>query len=222
MLSLSTFLLTFTALFSILNPPSSALIFFSATQRFDHAFRRQIANWVAIYGFVILMTSLYVGAYVLEFFGISIPVLQVAGGIVIAMTAWQMLNAPEERQQRQRTRAIAAKLPPQQELSASRVAFYPFAMPLTTGPGTISVAISLGATRPPGFGPELASFVAQTLVAATLMIVMIWIFYRNAGRIARLFGSTGTVVVLRLTAFLLFCIGIQVFWNGAVRLLATV
>ena len=83
-LSFSTFLLTFTALFSIVNPLSGAFIFFGATRDFDFEFRSLIARWVAIYSFVIIAASLYIGAYVLGFFGVSLPVLRVAGGLIVA------------------------------------------------------------------------------------------------------------------------------------------
>jgi multiple antibiotic resistance protein len=92
-------------------------------------------------------------------------------------------------------------------------------MPLTTGPGTISVAISLGATRPHGLHAATIEFFAETLVAVALLALLIYLFYRNAVRLAELIGPTGTSIVVRLSAFLLFCIGIQVLWNGAFELL---
>jgi multiple antibiotic resistance protein len=102
----------------------------------------------------------------------------------------------------------------------SRLAFYPLTMPLTTGPGTISVAISLGAGRPSGFHPPLLEFFIETLAATLLLSLTIYAFYRNSGRLADLMGVTGTTIVVRLSAFLLFCIGIQVAWNGLAELLS--
>jgi multiple antibiotic resistance protein len=92
-------------------------------------------------------------------------------------------------------------------------------MPLTTGPGTISVAISLGAGRPSGFHASSVEFFVETLLAVLLLVLMIYGSYRHSGRIADLIGATGTTIIVRLSAFLLFCIGIQVFWNGAAELL---
>jgi multiple antibiotic resistance protein len=92
-------------------------------------------------------------------------------------------------------------------------------MPLTTGPGTISVAISIGAGRPAGLGAALAAFFVETLAAALLLTLIVYGFYRNSARIADIIGPTGTTIIVRLSAFLLFCIGIQVFWNGAAELL---
>ena len=97
---MSTFLLTFGALFSIVNPLSGAFIFFGATRELPGRTRAQVSRWVAIYAFFIVAASLYIGAYVLGFFGISIPVLRVAGGIIIAMSAWRMLSQPDATEQR--------------------------------------------------------------------------------------------------------------------------
>jgi multiple antibiotic resistance protein len=214
---LATFLLAFGALFSIVNPLSGAFIFLGATRELEPKTRIAVSRWVAIYAFCIVAASLYVGAYVLSFFGISIPVLRVAGGIVVSMSGWRMLNEPDATEQRR------SETPNPRSISVppSRLAFYPLTMPLTTGPGTISVAISIGAGRPSGFHPPLLEFFLETLAAVALLVGCVYAFYRNAGRIADFVGPTGTTIVVRLSAFLLFCIGIQVFWNGAAELLSS-
>jgi len=214
---LTTFLLAFGALFSIVNPLSGAFIFYGATLELEPRVRAQVSRWVAIYAFSIVAASLYVGAYVLIFFGISIPVLRVAGGIVISMSGWRMLMEPDATGQRR------SETPNPRSIDAppSRLAFYPLTMPLTTGPGTISVAISLGASRPSGFSTSLIVFCIETLAAVALLALLIYACYRNSARLADLIGATGTSIVVRLSAFLLFCIGIQVFWNGAGELLGT-
>jgi len=214
---MTTFLLAFTALFSIVNPLSGAFIFLGATREADAKMRAAISRWVAIYSFFIVAGSLYIGAYVLGFFGISIPVLRVAGGIIVASSGFRMLTAPDATQQRR----DETPHPKSIEVPPSRLAFYPLTMPLTTGPGTISVAISLGAGRPTGFHPQLLEFFVETLAATLLLAMTIYVFYRNSGRLADLMGVTGTTIVVRLSAFLLFCIGIQVAWNGVAELLRT-
>jgi multiple antibiotic resistance protein len=181
--------------------------------------RSAVSRWVSIYAFSIVAASLYIGAYVLSFFGISIPVLRVAGGIVVSMSGWRMLNAPDATEQR---RSEAPSYPRSIDTPPSRLAFYPLTMPLTTGPGTISVAISIGAGRPAGLGRALAAFFVETLAAALLLVLLVYGLYRNSARIADLIGPTGTTIIVRLSAFLLFCIGIQVFWNGAAELLGAV
>jgi multiple antibiotic resistance protein len=212
---LTTFLLSFTALFSIVNPLSGAFIFFGATEQFDAKGRAAMARWVGIYSFIVMAASLYVGAYLLEFFGVTLPVLRVAGGIIVAAAGWRMLNAPDATEQRR----SEAPQPHSLDAAPSRLAFYPLTMPLTTGPGTISVAVSLGAGRPIGFDVSSLAFFVATLAATALLAFLIYGFYKNSARLAQLIGATGTTIVVRLSAFLLFCIGIQVLWNGAAVLL---
>jgi multiple antibiotic resistance protein len=215
---LKTFLLAFGALFSIVNPLSGAFIFFGATRELDRRVRAQVSRWVAIYAFSIVTASLYVGAYVLSFFGITIPVLRVAGGIVVALSGWAMLSAPDATEHRRSQTPAPRSI----DIPPSRLAFYPLTMPLTTGPGTISVAISIGASRPSGFlHASSVEFFIETLAAVALLALLIYGAYRHSARLAEFIGPTGTTIVVRLSAFLLFCIGIQVFWNGAAELLGT-
>jgi multiple antibiotic resistance protein len=199
---LETFLLAFGALFSIVNPLSGAFIFFGATRELDPKVRAAVSRWVSIYAFCIVAASLYIGAYVLSFFGVTIPVLRVAGGIIVAMSGWQMLNQPDATEQRRSETPNPRSI----TVAPSKLAFYPLTMPLTTGPGTISVAISIGAGRPRGFHPLLLEFFVETLAAVALLVLLIYVTYRNA---------------VRLSAFLLFCIGIQILWNGAAELLGS-
>jgi multiple antibiotic resistance protein len=217
----SFFLLAFPALFSIVNPLGGAFIFLGATEEFGSRVRAGLPKWIAIYSFAIITASMYVGAYVLTFFGISIPVLRAAGGIAIAAAAWRMLNAPDDEKPRT-GEDVAADLPSEHTTqTATRMAFYPLTMPITTGPGTISVAVSLGTNRPRATA-ELLSFVAQSMLAIVLICALVYVLYRYSEPLSRLIGPTGTMIVTRLSAFLLFCIGVQVFWNGAAELLASV
>lgn len=214
---MTTFLLAFGALFSIVNPFSGAFIFFGATLGLEPKVRKQVSRWVAIYAFCIVAASLYVGAYVLSFFGISIPVLRVAGGIIVSMSGWRMLTEPDATEQRRSETPFPRSI----DVPPSRLAFYPLTMPLTTGPGTISVAISIGAGRPAGLHAALLEFFVETLAAVALIAVLVYVLYRHSARLADLIGATGTTIIVRLSAFLLFCIGIQVFWNGAAELLGS-
>lgn len=206
-------LLALPALLSIINPLGGAFIFLGATQDLSPQLRTHIARWVAIHGFVLLNASLYVGAYVLEFLGISMPVLRVGGGIVIAMSGWGLLRADGEPEADK-----ARRLAP--DRSPSQMAFYPLTMPLTTGPGTISVAISLGTNRPPG-AEGLLRFAAAASFTTVFICVLIYLAYSSAERLGKAIGPTGTTILLRLSAFLLFCIGLQVLWNGLHELIET-
>jgi len=212
---MSFFLLAFPALFSIVNPFGGAFIFLGATERFHPSLRARLARWVAIYSFLIVNLSVYIGAYVLTFFGISVPVLRVAGGIVIALAAWRMLN-DDDLESGSQPSSTDIHI---DDSRVSRMAFYPLTMPLTTGPGTISVAVSLGASRPRAGGDQLLWYMAQITLASVALCAIIYLLYRYSQRISNFIGPTGTSVIVRLSAFLLFCIGIQIFWNGAAELL---
>jgi multiple antibiotic resistance protein len=204
-------LLAFPALFSIINPLGGAFIFLSATRQLPVPTRTALARLVAIYSFFLLNASLYVGAYVLGFFGISMPVLRVAGGIIIAVAGFRMLHQGDDSEDKEAALEVSG------ERDASRLAFFPLTMPITTGPGTISVAIALGTNRPQG--PEFIWFFLAASVTTAAMALLIYFMYRFSGRISQAIGATGTTIVVRLSAFLLFCIGIQVLWTGLAELL---
>jgi multiple antibiotic resistance protein len=207
------FLLAFPALFSIINPLGGAFIFLSATRSFSRPMRTTLARWVAIHSFIILNVSLFVGAYVLNFFGISMPVLRVAGGIIIAVTGFRMLHEGDDAQERESAVELAS------EREATRLAFYPLTMPLTAGPGTISIAVALGTNRPRG--AEFFWFSLAAAFTTLLMSLLIYVMYRYSDRISQAIGANGTAVIVRVSAFLLFCIGIQVSWTGLEELLSS-
>lgn len=207
------FLLAFPALFAIVNPLGGAFIFLSATRRLEADMRERLARWVAIHSLVLLFGSFFVGGYVLSFFGISMPVLRVAGGIVIAMTAWRLLNAQEGESEGHSVRIADPR-------EASRAAFFPLTMPITVGPGSISVAVALGTNRPQGEGP--LGFALGAALTTILLALVIYVGYRFSDRVSRVIGPTGSAVFVRIAAFLLFCIGIQVLWTGISELLGEV
>ncbi len=211
--TVSFFLLSFPALFSIINPLGGAFIFLAATRGMSQPMRDALARRVAMYSFFTLSASMLIGGFVLQIFGISMPVLRVAGGIVIALAAWKLLNAQDDPAER------GAVLEEAGERDADRMAFYPLTMPMTTGPGTISVAIALGT----GGAAERNALVfgVQALVTTTLICLLVYFLYRSSSRISRALGTTGTTIIARLTAFLLFCIGIQVLWTGVAELVAS-
>jgi len=205
------FLLAFPALFSIINPLGGAFVFLGATRKLSRPLREHLARWVAIHSFVILNASLYVGAYVLSFFGISMPVLRVAGGIIIAVAGFRMLNEGDDTAERE------GALEATSERDASRLAFFPLTLPITAGPGTISVAVALGTNRPSGL--EFLWFALSATVTTIVMCALIYVMYRYSDRVSHAVGATGTTIIVRLSAFILFCIGIQVLWTGVAELL---
>jgi multiple antibiotic resistance protein len=206
------FLLGFPALFSIVNPPGSAVIFAQVLAARTHAERRWLAGKVALFSAIVLLVSLWGGSYVLNFFGISLGALRLGGGLVVAQRAWQLLNAPEVNEARKEQQAEPARL-------TADAAFYPLTMPLTTGPGTISVAVALGAERPGGVANVLP-FMLGMSAAALVIVILIWITYRYADGVMAVLGKGGARVMSRLVAFLLLCIGTQIMVNGVEDLAA--
>lgn len=215
---LTSFMAVFLAVFPIIDPLAGGLLFFGLTSLASPVVRRKLARMVAIYSFIVLNLSLFIGGYMLHFFGISLPVLRVAGGLVVAAAGWKMLNAREEYGEAEQKAGGLVVL----EEDYFRKAFYPITMPLTTGPGTISVLIALGTGRPVGSMVETMDFTLGAVAATTALAATIYICYAGSGVISRLFGGNGTEIAIRLTAFILFCIGVQILWTGVDELLLSV
>jgi multiple antibiotic resistance protein len=207
-------LLVFAALFPIVNPVGGAPVFLATTEGLGDGERAQFARRVAANAFLLILGSIFVGTHVIEFFGLSVPVIRVGGGILVCSVAWDLLRSegaglPEAPLRHPTAVDLAAR------------AFYPMTLPLTVGPGSISVAITLGAQVPRGVSAWAIRIVASA-VGALLLAVSIYVLYRYAERLTRAIGPTGTQVLLRLSAFILLCIGIQIVWSGVSALMATV
>jgi multiple antibiotic resistance protein len=202
------------ALLPIVDPLGGAPIYLAMTEGLTSDERSRMAKAVAINSFLLLIASALVGAYVLDFFGVSIPAVQVAGGIVVCLVGWSLLNSPNTQP------AVDRSAPRPTPEDLSQRAFYPMTMPLTVGPGSISVALTLGANQPPGFRGLLLTALAHAL-GILLVAIGVYLCYRYAEVILRKLGPTGTGVVVRLTAFILLCIGVQIAWNGVHALIAS-
>lgn len=199
-------LLIVSALFPIVNPIGGSPVFLLLTPEYSTASRRLLARRVAINSFILLIVSVVVGTHILSFFGISLPVVQVGGGLIVISTGWAMLTRSDQVDRGQAPKTVT----PQDVL---RNAFYPLTLPLTVGPGSISVAITLGANEPHHLGTNVLALVAAAIGAA-VVAVSIYLCYGYADRLAAAVGPGGMNVILRLSAFLLVCIGVQIFWNG--------
>ena len=202
----NSFLLAFPSLFSIINPVGGAFIFDGIMRGSSRIQRTTVAARVGLYSMLIMFGSLWIGAYVLSFFGVSLDALRIAGGLVVATSGWKLLGAGEQNPDR---KGAAARVPPGDADDPLSMAFFPLTLPLTTGPGTIAVAITLGSVRP-SYGFGLLAFIIGVTVAAAANAALIWIAYRYADRITALIGETARHVVARLSAFLLMCIGVQI------------
>jgi len=213
---LETMLLAAAALLPIVNPLGGAPIYLAKTVDLTSEQHAMLAQRVALNCFLLLLASALIGAYVLDFFGLSIPVVQVGGGLVVCSIAWALLN--ESDAPATLVKDAARALTPG---DLRKRAFYPLTMPLTVGPGSISVAITLGANQPKGARDLIVTALGHT-AGIVIVVVTVFICYRYADAILRKFGDVGTVVISKLTAFILLCIGVQIIWNGASALLASV
>jgi multiple antibiotic resistance protein len=213
---LNMFLLVFAAIFPVVNPPGSALVFLGLTRRVKPEIRRILAWKVARNSFFVLVCSLLLGALILKFYGISIPVLRVAGGFIVAVAGWKLLSEGSQKELEAPADGVSRTDPLDQ-------AFYPLTLPLTTGPGTIAVVISLGLSRASYTGStDEMLFVLASLLAVIVIAVCIFVCFAYADRVQRLLGPGGTDIAVRLSAFILFCLGVQILWSGGSELLKSV
>ncbi|MDR2127875.1 MAG: NAAT family transporter [Burkholderiaceae bacterium] len=206
------------AVLPILNPPATVPLFIDLTGDLDSGMRRSLARHIGLNVALMLMGVILIGTYVLAFFGISLPIVRVAGGLIVAYNAWRLLSAqPAERPDSSQQSVVNAMS--QQDLQLK--AFYPMTFPLTCGPGSISAAIAVGASLHSSrqhWGVTAANFSGG--IAAMLIVgVLVWLTFRYADYLLYLLGKVGTVVFLRLAAFILLCVGVQIIWNGASVLL---
>ena len=192
-----------------MNPLGNAPIFLAMTMDCTESSRTVLARQVATNSLILLLGSLFVGSHVLNFFGITIPILRIAGGVVVSSIGWKLLHATGSYIDQH---SAQSGTPTTKERS-----FYPLTLPLTIGPGSISVAITLG-RPPPGDRCRLCALRPARLRRRG----------RRSGhrpdhlpvltalrkRSSTCWGRTGINVFLRLSAFILFCIGIEIAWSG--------
>jgi multiple antibiotic resistance protein len=210
-----TSLLIVAALFPIVNSPENIPLFLTLTTGLSTESRAVLARKIAVNGFALLVVSVLIGTHILSFFGISLPVVQVGGGFVVIAAGWNLLNRADDDGSEP---ASPSRSPKASYLT--RQAFYPLTLPLTVGPGSISVAIAVGANRPPGSEARWSLPVAA-LLGCGVLAVTIYLIYRFAEPIGRILGETAMNVIVRLSSFILLCIGVQIVWNGTSTLLHT-
>ncbi|HMD38875.1 MAG TPA: MarC family protein [Candidatus Acidoferrum sp.] len=209
-------LLILSALFPIVNPLGGSPIFLTLTRDYAAADRRALSWRVAVNSFFLLVCSCLIGAHILSFFGISLPVVQVGGGLIVISTGWAMLNRQDD--DATPDGQVRKKVAPRDEF---KTAFYPLTLPLTVGPGSISVAITLGANIPRHHGWNVLGLL-EILIGSLIVALSIYLCYGFSDRLARVLGDAGMSVIMRLSSFLLVCIGVQILWNGAKALLVTI
>lgn len=208
--AVKVFLLTISALFPIVDPLAGSPIFLAMTLELAPETRKALAWRITFDSLLLMICSYFIGAHVLNFFGVSLPVVQVGGGLVVVSVGWNMLMEKDDIHEKS-NRSV------QSEAVFGR-AFYPLTLPLTVGPGSISVAITLGANATHRYGFHLWIILAA-IVAMIVVALSIFLCYGFADRLARILGKTGMTVIVRLSSFLLVCVGVQIMWNGISALL---
>jgi multiple antibiotic resistance protein len=215
-----SFLLAFTALLPLVNPIGSALVFLGLVGDQPPLVYRQLARRIAIATIGFLIAIQFGGALLLSFFGISLPIVRVTGGIVIAATAWTLLFEPDSgAHSRNKQAEIAGSSGAENEDLIGRI-FYPFTFPITAGPGTLVVMITLSARVT---GNALAVKVldhAGIALAVLVLSGLVYLCYGYAPELIKKISPSTAHGILRIIAFILMCIGVQIAWNGTALLIA--
>ncbi|MGC5780346.1 MarC family protein [Methylobacterium sp. NFXW15] len=219
-ITIQQFLLALSGLIAIVNPIGGALIFAQVTSQFSHAERVVLSRRIGTYAAVIMLGALWAGTPILNFFGVSLAALRIAGGLVVMSAAWTQLNRPEAREARKQAEASGSREkrmqePPAETLSGNlnEIAFFPLTLPFTVGPGTIAVAITLGSSRPEALADRIG-FYASVSAAALSVALIVVLVYGSADRVVALIGPARARVLGRLFAFLLLCVGCQILLTG--------
>jgi multiple antibiotic resistance protein len=216
------FALGFSALLPLINPLGSALIFLGLVGNAPIGTYRALARKIAINTVIFLAIVQLIGSSLLGFFGISLGIMQVSGGIVIAMIGWSLLNQKDSAPSQEKTDAAEAAIPAitRDEIHQFREkAFYPFTFPITAGPGCIVVMLTLSVHAAHPILSQTIIAHLGLLVAAIVLSGIIYFCYAYAPKITSAISPSTAHGILRVIAFILLCIGVQIAWNGLSSLL---
>jgi multiple antibiotic resistance protein len=194
------------AIVPIANPFSTAPIFVALTAHANTRERHKTATQACLYMAVLLIVVLLIGTYILQFFGISMKSLRLAGGLVIAYTGFRMLYPPEP------SGAQPAEVP---DRSSQNIAFTPLALPMLSGPGAISVVMAMATkvSELKEFSQRIAGYVVVS-VGIILSAAICWLVLWSSGSVVRFLGESGIDATTKLMGFLLICIGTQFVISG--------
>jgi len=209
--ALVSFCAVFAALFPVINPIGDAPIFLNLVQGCSDEVKRKLSRSISINSFFMLAGSMLIGPQLLLFFGVSLPALKLAGGLVVISVGWTLLN------QKGSSNKNSGDSVGITDATAGGVAFFPLTMPLTVGPGSIATAISLvaGFIDKEGFhfAEDMPAIIGTTAALIAICTIIHYV-YRESSGLLGLLGSNGTNVVTRLFAFILLAIGVQIFLGG--------
>jgi multiple antibiotic resistance protein len=217
------FALTFSALLPLVNPLGSALIFLGLVGSAPIQVYRSLARRIAINTILFFAVVDLVGSTILAFFGISLPIVQISGGFVIAAMGWSLLNQKDTQPNAEKMQAATA-VAEEKEISGTlqQKAFYPLTFPVTAGPGCIVVMLTLSAHVRQSTLSETVVAQTGTMLAVILLSGIVYLSYAYAPRITRAISPSTAHGILRVIAFILLCIGVQIAWNGLAPLLTSI
>jgi multiple antibiotic resistance protein len=216
---LNGFLLAFSALLPLINPLGSALVFMSLVGNAPPKVYMSLARRIALNNIIFLGTIELVGATILNFFGISLPIVQVAGGLVIAGMGWKTLNESDATANQRHKREECDEKDDMLLETLNQKIFYPFTFPVTSGPGTLVTMLTLSAQASRhGLEANLLQH-GGVFAAVVVLSVAVFLCYGYAPKITRKISPGTAHGILRVVAFILLCIGVQIAWNGVSELL---
>jgi len=216
------FALSFSALLPLINPLGSALIFLGLVGDAPIPVYHSLARRIAVNTVLFLVVIDLIGSALLRFFQISLPIVQVSGGLVIAAIAWSMLNQESTSPSAEKMQAAAQMQADSRTQNLMQKTFYPFTFPITAGPGTTVVMLTLAAHTPPRPIRDNLLAHAGLLIAVLVLSATVYFCYASAPRLAQRISPSTAHGILRVIAFLLLCIGVQIAWNGLMPLLAAI
>ena len=222
MLLWNSFLIAFSALLPLINPFGSALVFLGLVGDISPSAYRSLARKIAINNTIFLVIFELLGSAILNFFGISLPIVQVSGGIVIAAIGWSVLNEKDSGATTKDKREEAEACSEDGLENIRAKAFYPLTFPVTSGPGTLVVLLTLSARFPGGNTANMVLGHLGIFVAIAALSILVYFCYAYAVRITKAISPSTAHGILRVVAFILLCIGVQIAWNGLDVLLASV
>lgn len=210
----NAFLIAFTALLPLVNPLGSSLVVMGMVGEAPAEAYKSLARRVALNNIAFLAVIELLGSAILNFFGISLPIVQVSGGLVIASLGWGVLNEKDASANTRDKQEVAALDSEQTLRSLQQQAFYPFTFPVTSGPGTLVVMLTLSARFSTGGTTQDIVEHLGLFVAVLLLSVLVYLCYGYAPRIKAAVAPSTVHGILRIVAFILICIGVQIAWNG--------
>lgn len=206
------FFFTLATLLPFLNPPAIAPIFLAVTNNLSQDTRSELAKKVSMNIVLMLTMTVIIGQTILSFFGISLAIVRIGGGLLITYSAWKLINESENENEDSSNNSNTDTSLSDKQLQA--LSFYPLTFPITCGPGAIAGSISIGVAI---LGNETYSFIPSLIgivSGITLAALTLYICMRFAAQLLGKLGESGTAVFMKLSAFIMLCLGIQVAWNG--------